>query len=510
MSHPLASAHLAVSAIILLWDIFLAGQIAGLRAAPRAFAALTALAGLLAAPALLVALAAASTLYGRAIHGVAWIWPLTLTLFAAQAVYATGRALVTPLIGVPIAAYDVVIAAAGWAEYALSAGAAPPAWVVTLVAAERSALAVSVSPAALWSPVYLYVPALAPSFPPRWRGSAGFRTLVATFAAAWANAILIELPIARSAVRSYDDYADERLQERPRGDFEVGLTVFPDLTGGPPPLSLRNDVALADTIGVDAIHVVVEPRGATPLALDSLARSVDELRRGGARLLVSLGYSAGALAPFRATPPLDEAARLRAITRLVRRLRPDYLVPAVEPYGAGARVYGTLPPNAWQGYFARAAAAAHRVNRRVSVMYVASAYTARDSVLFAWAASPGSPVDAVGLALAPSRRGAIGLGARIAAGERWLRATPSPKETWAFAAALPLTHGEQSQERALWAAMAWATRQPRVAGIVISEAGDYERQRGLRASDGRLRPAALAIRRAAKALEEARETAGAQ
>src|SRR5919202_573448 len=121
MSHPLASAHLAVSAIILLWDIFLAGQIAGLRAAP----------------ALLVALAAASTLYGRAIHGVAWIWPLTLTLFAAQAVYATGRALVTPLIAVPIAVYDVLIAAAGWAEYALSAGAAPPAWVVTLVAAER-------------------------------------------------------------------------------------------------------------------------------------------------------------------------------------------------------------------------------------------------------------------------------------------------------------------------------------------------------------------------------------
>ena len=67
----------AASLLVMLWDVFLAGQIGQLRRAPRFFRSVTALAGLLIAPAVLVAVAAASILNGRAIHIIAWVWPLT-------------------------------------------------------------------------------------------------------------------------------------------------------------------------------------------------------------------------------------------------------------------------------------------------------------------------------------------------------------------------------------------------------------------------------------------------
>ena len=59
-------AFYVASALVLLWDVFLAGQIAQLRRAPRFFRAVTALGGLLIAPATLVAVTSASILNGRA------------------------------------------------------------------------------------------------------------------------------------------------------------------------------------------------------------------------------------------------------------------------------------------------------------------------------------------------------------------------------------------------------------------------------------------------------------
>ena len=59
-------AFYVASALVLLWDVFLAGQIAQLRRAPRFFRGVTALGGLLIAPAMLVAVTSASILNGRA------------------------------------------------------------------------------------------------------------------------------------------------------------------------------------------------------------------------------------------------------------------------------------------------------------------------------------------------------------------------------------------------------------------------------------------------------------
>jgi len=70
-------AHLALTLIILAWDIALAGRISQVRKAPRAFAAITALAGFLIAPALALSIAASSAITGRALIAVDWLWPLT-------------------------------------------------------------------------------------------------------------------------------------------------------------------------------------------------------------------------------------------------------------------------------------------------------------------------------------------------------------------------------------------------------------------------------------------------
>jgi hypothetical protein len=79
----------------------------------------------------------------------------------------------------------------------------------------------------------------------------------------------------------------------------------------------------------------------------------------------------------------------------------------------------------------------------------------------------------------------------------------SRKDHWIWAAGgYPDAHGEESQESAVWAAIAWGTTRPAIKGIIVTEAGDYGAIRGLRAADGHLRRVAWAMRRAMKGLRE--------
>ena len=103
-------AHIALSAVFLLWNILLAGRITRQRALPPLIAGLTALGGLLIAPALLVLVASTSLMTGRPVTAIGWIWPVTTALIALQALYATMARLVTPLVGIPILVYDLVAA----------------------------------------------------------------------------------------------------------------------------------------------------------------------------------------------------------------------------------------------------------------------------------------------------------------------------------------------------------------------------------------------------------------
>ena len=494
--------------VVLFWDVFLAGHVAQLRTVPRAFSALSAFCGLLAVPAVVVAVSSESLLTGRAVHTIAWLWPVTLWLFTLQAAFAFTRRLVTPLLAGPILAYDLLLAAAATARYATSMGDTVADPLLAVAAAQSTALGRVLGGAwVLGSPLAVQVPILSPAYPPRWRLSRAVRFTLAMAAGFWTLLAAAEYVPALRAVGSYQAYASERLQERPAGDFAVGLKLFPALDGPPPALAVRGDLALVDSVAPDAIMVVLEPEGTRLAALDSLARTVEPFRqREGALLIVALGYDRRAGEAFARSPDAFTNARLADVDRVARRLRPDYLLPADEPYGSGARALGVLPVAYWQSFLTRAADLAHAAFPSIRVASTAAVYDGRDSALFAWALSPQSPLNAAGFSLYPSFRGALSLETRVSAADRWLRVRPeSRKPVWVFAAGgYPRLHGERSQEQAVWRTLTWATSRRDVRGVVVSEAGDYDRVAGMRTPAGRTRPVATTVARAAAGLRETR------
>ncbi|MFL5562849.1 MAG: hypothetical protein ACJ79K_15360 [Gemmatimonadaceae bacterium] len=502
MSAALAHLHVAAALLIIAWDVWLTNRIAGARMLPRRFVGMTGLAGLLLVPAVIVALATGSLEYGRALAAVSWLWPATLVLFAVQAWYATVRGFVLPAIGVPVALYDSLIAGAALVQLAVRWGASPPSILLALLAADYGALAATASPLALSSSLLFYVPLFAPAFPARYRASATVRVVLASAAAVWAGIIIAKIWPSSGAVRGYDRYDAVRMRERPSGDLAIGVKVFPVLHSGPPPVAIREDLELVDTIGAGVVAVTIAPDGVRRATLDSIAHVLESARRDSTLLVVTLGNAALPLIPGRFAP-LDAERRIEAVRTIARRLRPDYLLPIAEPYGRAATVYGRLPVTAWTRYLARAAAAARQVSPRTRVGYSASSYDSRDSALFAWSAADGSPIDAIGFVVSPSDQGARGLDADIFAADRFIRATRSRKEYWVWSAgSFPSAHGEHSQERALWAVLAWASSRPVIRGVIVAEAGDYDTTIGLRAANRRLRPATATVARAIRALRE--------
>lgn len=504
MTFPLAPVFLAVSAAILLWDVFLSGEIAQLRRAPRLFRAVTGLVGLLVLPALFVAIAGASIITGRVVNEIGWLWPFTLVLFAIQAWVATGRRLVVAPIGVPIALYDTLVAAVAIARHAAEAGTTLPAPLLSLVAAERHALALVLGPLALSASYALLVPILAPAYPARWGFSATVRGLWAGLAAASTVAIATQVAPASAAIASYARYDDARLQERPRQDFGVGVRLFPVLTGAPAPIAVRSDLALVDSLQPDLVAVMVASGRVTNAELDSVARSLDERRQGGMRLAVFLAPGRNEREALRRSADVFEGRRLASVEQVVRRLRPDLLFPALDPFGVEAAAIGRQPVDWWQRYLWRAAAVAHREDPAVKVGLLLGTLDVRDSALYAWATAAGAPLDAVGILVTPGPAGARSLETRTRTATRWmtrpLAPQAAPRPHWILAGAYPLLHGERAQERALWGTIAWATSMSRADGVIVLDAGDYDRVMGLRTSGGRLRRATGAVGRAVGAI----------
>ncbi len=499
----LAYGYLVLAIAMAFWDVLLAGRIANLRRTPRVFQAATAIGGLLLVPALFVSFAASSILYGRAIQPVSWIWPFTAVLFVLQAIYALTRRMVTPAFGIPILAYNVIIAIVAVSRFSVAQGTVPPEAGLALSAAQVSMLGIFFGPSALWSAAHPVVPLFSPSLPSRWRSSAAARGILALAATIITALTLVEIPNSIETIRSYKRYSGEQLQEHPEGDFDIGIKIFPDLRSAPPPLALKHDLALADTLNVPVISIVINPEAARGIALDSIARSIDDIRTDSTRLIIALGYPQNARIEFAKSESEYTKARLDDVNRIARRLRPDILLPAHEPYVAGSQALGTLEPRYWIDYLTRAAGIAHYVNRRIRVGVGASSYGARDSVLYTWAALRASPVDVVGFTLLPGFDGATSLDTHLRVAQRWMRQSPTkPKDHWVFAAGgYPIAHGERNQELAVWGVLAWATAQAAIKGLVVADAGDYDSLKGLRAPGGRLRSSVAAIVRAERGLK---------
>lgn len=495
--------YLGVSVAVLLWDVVLASQIARARRQSRLFLALTSICALFIVPGALIVVASSTVLTGRAIYLVAWVWPAVLLFFVAQSGYAIIRHHATLFFGLPIFLFNVTLFAAAVARYASGWVADLPAPLVAAAVAQSGAMGFVFGREALSSPWLILLPLLAPAFPARWRVGSAVRAALAVVAAVMATLTVIEFPRAVYASESFSVFGGERLQERPRGDFVLGLHVFPALDGAPPPLPLARDLALADTLGMRVVSVTVLPKGVGAMALDSLAASLADIRRDSVLLVVALGYGSDEASAFHADPAAHLRRRLAMVDQVVRRVRPDVLVPALDPSDAGARMLGGVPAAWWHDYLAKSAALAHRLRPRTRVALAASTFSPSDSALYAWGArQPG--IDLLGFSLAPSFGGGASLSARLRLAERWMRGTP--KEQWIFSArAYPRTFGERNQARAIWGVLAWATSQPRVRTVIVDGAGDYEALVGLRDPGGRLRPVVASVARAREALAESSE-----
>lgn len=494
-------AHLVLMLFILLWDVVVAGRVMHVRKAPRAFALVTALSGFFILPAVAIHLATSTVLTGRALVMVSAIWPLTLFLFVVQSGLAIARRLVSPLIGLPIFVYNTIIAATAALSVVSASGARLLEFPLALLVAQSDVMGIVTSGAVLTSPLFIAVPILAPAFP-AWRGAtATLRAALAVYALLWTAMVTLGFAKGQVVLREYRQYDQDRLTDRPSGDFLVGVKILPDIARAPSALALRGDLQLVHDLEVDAVSVTVVPDAAEATVLDSIARVVAPLRRDSVLVIVALGYR-GKLFPS-APDGFDREARLRAIDQIVRRIRPDILLPAEDPYGAGARAFGTLPVATWQSYITEASALAKRLRPRTRIGISASTYGSNDSTLFAWAAAPGSPVDVPGFSFFPGSRGAQDLDARMRAADRWMSAGRSGKPIWVFnASGYPLAHGERSQARALWGTLAWATAHARIEGLIVSSASDYGGATGLQAPDGRRRPASAVVTRALTGLRE--------
>ena len=500
MKQWLAPAHLALTLVIIVWNVMVAGRIAQLRQASKPFAAMTGLAGLLIVPAFIIAVATTTVITGRALAAVDWIWPATITLVAIQAIVAVARRYVSPLWGYPIVFYDVVLAIGAISRLLAAHGVDLPRPLLLVMAAQIDALALATTEAAIVSPLFLHVPLVAPAFPALSRLTASVRGVMATIGLVWFGLIIAELPRADSALASYDSHAADRLHERP-GGFTIGLKVYPDIRAAVSAASVKADVETAEWVNASAVNVVLVP-GASTLAIDSVARTLDLLQRDSLIVIATIGYT-GDLLPELGRVPLNVEVRLATIRRVLARLRPDVIVPAEDPYGLGARVLGVLPVETWQNYLTRAAAIVREVRPRTRIAVAASAFDARDSTLFAWASSAESPIDVPGLSFYPSRLGARSMDAAFRAADRWMRANPPRKPVWVLGAGgFPLAHGEASQEQAIWAALTWATSHREVRGFIVNEANDYGRALGIRAPDGHYRRAAFMVQRSIRALRE--------
>jgi hypothetical protein len=503
LAGELVPLHIALSAIVLLWDLYVARRMTQTRGVSPIIGALTGLAALLIAPALVVALVSSSSLSGRALYTISWVWPLTAVLVTIQAAAATARGHIARMAGLPIVLFDALLAVVYVSRWMVARGDMVPDALLTLSAAQTGAQAMAASRLAILSPWFLHIPILAPATPSRRRFGTTVRMGLAVLATAWTALIALQIPRSARALASYDRYADDRIQERPEGDFVIGLKIFPALRAGPPPLSLRTDLDLADTLALGALSVYIAPEGVTNRALDSLARSLEQQRSAGRRLIVALGYPAKAPDQWRASPATYVAARAREAVRIAQRVRPNYLVPVVDPFGAGRRRVGAVPPAEWMRLLDTVSRHVARVDSAIRIVAHVGGFTTRDRAIFDWAARAESSVDVVAISLTPWYDGAESLDRDMIAADKWIAAAQSAKEMWVLEArGFPAVHGELNQERALWGALAWATSRSAVKGFVVYQASDYESPTGLRAPGGRIRRAAPALRRAIRTLRE--------
>lgn len=502
LSDPLPLVVVGIAAAVLAWDVALAGWIAARREAPKAFTQLTAFCGLLVVPSLVVGIASATEAGARTISGITWLLPVVAIALALQALYALVARLVSLLVGIPILIYDLVLVAIAVGDYLVAQGGNAPLPLQAALSARDVIVGITVGRAALVSPLTALVPMLAPAYPARWRLSGAVRAVLVLAATALATLLLIEWPRGVAAVRSYRVAAAEPMQARPRGDFVIGLRVYPVLDGAPPARSVRADAALVDAFSPEVVLVLLDADGTRTGPLDSLARVLEPLRTDSVRIAVGLTMGGRVNA-------LDDEDRVESIERVLVRLRPDVIFPAI---GSPVPSWFAPPPRPaawWRTMLTRTAREVQRVRPATLVAWSASRLDTTDSAVYAWASRADSPVELLGASVYPSFSGLPAVDARLRAFDRWhTQATAGGggrQPHWLVnVGGLPHAHGDAAQTAAIRRALAWGSRQPWIGAAIIGEPADYDGWLGLRAANGRQRQAVGAIGIAARRMREVR------
>jgi hypothetical protein len=485
------AAFLAALVLLLAWDVATAGRLAERRTAPTAFLLLGGLSGFLVAPALILSVASESALTGRALEGLGWLWPTILVLFSVQAAYALRLRSTSAWVAAPILALNLVLAFIAVVRYAGSLGYDVPVWALTPGLALANLLAFVLGPAGFASPAAVMAPVLAPGQPAHRAIGTWARGCLALLAASVVVIVSITSFPAHAALAAYSQIGTERATEvvapRRSANLLTGLRILPELTRVPAASAWRDDIELADSLGVDALLVRVKPEGCTPAVLDSLDRALEPLRRDSTLLIVTLAYGRDASRASRASESAFVGRRADDVDRLVRRLRPDYIVPAETPYEAGIAALGTQDLAWWQRFLSVTARAAHRARPATRVVLTSAAEGMADSALYEWAVSNGSPIDAVAFEIMPAIGGARHVSATLAAADRWMRRSGDAREHWLIAAGAPALEGEDAQQRLARHVLLWAATRPQVRGVVLGDAADYDRVTGFRSTSGRFR-----------------------
>jgi hypothetical protein len=501
MSEPLAQLApltLLLGLLVLSWDILLAGWMAARREAPRAFTQLTSLCGLLVAPALVVAIATGTEAGARTVSGISWLLPAVCAAFVLQVLYAIVAGLVSPVVAIPILLYDLVVTVVVTGDYLVATQGSAPLPLQAAVAARDVVFGMTIGRASLVSPFTMIAPMIAPAYPARWRLSAIARATLVLSATAVTTVLLIEWPRGVAAVRSYESVRSEPMQARPLDDFAMGMRFLPVLGGPPPTRAVRADRALVDSFEPDVILVVLDAEGTRNNALDSLARVLEPLRVDSTKIAVALNLS-------RHAARADDPARASAIERVLLKLRPDVLFPAMsEPLPSV--LPSEVPSISWWREVLRVADVVRtRVRPATSIGVPLTRLDARDSALYAWAQRPSTGVGVVGAVVFPSFSGLPGVDARLRAFERWhARANATSRHWLVNVGGLPHAHGDASQLAAMRHTFAWGSRRAWITAVIAGEPADYVGAVGIRAANGRVRATWPVLSQAAKAMRDVR------
>lgn len=486
----LPALYWAGAALLVVWNLVAAGQAARVRRAAPWLASLTSAAGFLILPALLVALLTTSSLDGRTLHVVSWLWPVTCLLTAAQCLSALATGQAPRWISLPAAVYGVLVASIAIARWLTGLGFDPGLTGTSLLAAQQSVLSTLLGRESIETGHALLLPVVAPLFPARWILGQAARPILAVGTAACATLLLVvALPRAVRAVSGFNSFALLAPAQRTGAELVTGLRIFGRLSGAPPALSIRNDMALADSLSAGLVMVTLRPAGTTIRALDSLERVLAPYRRDTVplQLGVSLAFDRADTRLVQSAPDSLLAARVEMLARVVRVLLPDVVFPMDRPPDGYTGSPGTPPDDWMRRYYAAAADEVHRLRPRTRVGISIGRFVARDSSLYSWGVSTASPVELVALELFPTIDGVAGFEARLATADRWIHAGTGSTPHWVVAGGYPYVFGERSQELSLRRAKAWASRVDAVRAFVIADAADYERLTGLRAAGGRIR-----------------------